>query len=190
MINWTKNELAYLDRKTRKLLTMYGALHPRPNVSRVYVPRSEGGHGLISVEDAIYTEEKNINVYVSQSQERLLTAAWRKKNIDEIETSKEYKDRKKRERIEDWRGKELHGQFKRQTEELSSESWIWIRIGKLKKETEGLIFATQDQAMRTNVVKARIEKQNVSATCRMCRNHDKTVQHILCSCSMLAQVEY
>ena len=62
----------------------------------------------------ICTEERNINVYVSQSQGRLLTAAWRRKNIDEVETSKEDKDRKKRERIEDWRGKELHGQFKKQ----------------------------------------------------------------------------
>ena len=30
----------------------------------------------------------------------------------------------------------------------------------------------------------------MSATCGMCGNHDETVQHILCSCSKLAQVEY
>ena len=96
-----KNEFAYLDRKTKKLLRMYGALHPRSNVSLLYLPRREGGLGLIIVEDAIYIEERNINVHVSQSQERLLTGAWRRKNIDEVETSKECKDRKKRERIED-----------------------------------------------------------------------------------------
>ena len=61
----------------------------------------------------------------------------------------------------------MYGQFKREKEELSSESWSWIRIGELKKETEGLVFAAQDQTIRTNLVKARIEKQNVSATCRM-----------------------
>ena len=108
-----------------------------------------------------------------------IEGSMRRKNIDEVETSKEYKDRKKGERIEDWIGKELHGQFRRETEELSSESWSWIKICKLKKETEGLIFAAQDQAITTNIMKARIEKQNVPAMCRVCGNQDKTVQHIL-----------
>ena len=35
-----------------------------------YQEEKEGGGGLISVEDAINTEERNINVYNSQSQER------------------------------------------------------------------------------------------------------------------------
>ena len=58
-MNWTKSELAELGRKTRKLLTIQGVLHPRSNVSRLYLPRREGGRGLISAEDAINTEEKN-----------------------------------------------------------------------------------------------------------------------------------
>ena len=70
-------------------------------------------HGLISVKDAIYIEESNVIVYVSQRQERLLKATWRRKNIDEVQISKEHKDRKKRERIEDWIGKEFHVQFER-----------------------------------------------------------------------------
>ena len=43
--------------------------------------------------------KKEMLMYVSQSQECLLKAAWRKKKIDEVETSKEYKDTKKPERI-------------------------------------------------------------------------------------------
>ena len=73
----------------------------------------------------------------------------------------------KRKRTEDWSEKQLHGQFKRETEDLASVSWNWIRTGELKKETEGLIFASQDQALRTNAVKARIENPNVSSKCRM-----------------------
>ena len=57
-------------------------------------------------------------------------------------------------------------------------------------ETEGLIFAAQDQALRTNAVKARIENQNISSKCRMCGSHDESVQHILCSCPKLVQTEY
>ena len=36
IIKWTMEELDYLDRKTRKLTTMHGGLHPRPNIQRVY----------------------------------------------------------------------------------------------------------------------------------------------------------
>ena len=57
----------------------------------------------------------------------------------------------------------------RETEDLSSVSWNWIKTGELKKETEGLIFAVQDQALRTNAIKAK---------CRVCGSHDETVQHI------------
>ena len=45
--------------------------------------------------------------------------------------------------------KKLHGKFVRETEEVrSKETWGWIRKGYLKKETEGLIFSTQEQALR------------------------------------------
>ena len=120
----------------------------------------------------------------------MLKAAREKKNFDEIETPKEYKEWIKRKRIEDWSGKQLHVQFKREKEDLCGVSWNRIRTGELKKETEGLIFAAQDQALRTNAIKAKIENQNVSSKCRMCGSHDETVQHILCSCPKLAQTEY
>ena len=54
----------------------------------------------------------------------------------------------KRKRTEDWSRKQLHGQFKKETENLSDVSWNWIRTGELKKETEGLIFSAQDQALK------------------------------------------
>ena len=41
-------------------------------------------------------------------------------------------------------------------------SWDWLNKGDLKKETEGLITTAQDQALRTNAIKARIEKQDLS----------------------------
>ena len=63
-------------------------------------------------------------------------------------------------------------------------------MGGLKKETEGLITAAQDQALRTNVIKAKIEHQSVSALCRMCGKSQETVEHIVCGCSKLAQKNY
>ena len=87
IIHWTKSELAELNRQ--KLLTIHGALHPRSIISGLYLPKGEGGRGLISSEDAINTEDGNINVYISKNQEHLLKAVWKRKNVDEVETPKE-----------------------------------------------------------------------------------------------------
>jgi len=51
-------------------------------------------------------------------------------------------------RTEVWSGDQLHEQFKRETEDLSGVSWNCKRTGELMKETEGLIFTMQDQALR------------------------------------------
>ena len=40
-----------------------------------------------------------------------------------------------------------------------------LKKSRLKKETEGMIMAAQDQALRTNSIKRIIDKQNVSAKC-------------------------
>ena len=37
-VNWRESELQAIDRKTRKLFTIYGALHPKSDVDRLYIP--------------------------------------------------------------------------------------------------------------------------------------------------------
>ena len=47
----------------------------------------------------------------------------------------------------------------RQTKEVRSDQyWTWLQNGNLKRETESLIVAAQNQIIRTNLVKARIDK--------------------------------
>ncbi|XP_072173963.1 uncharacterized protein [Diadema setosum] len=100
-------------------------------------------------------------------------------------------NQKRTERSAKWREKQLHGQFCRETENISSnDTWLWLKKGELKKETEGLIIAAQEQALSTNALKAKIQKRDVDATCKICRERDETVQHIVCGCSKLAQKEY
>ena len=60
----------------------------------------------------------------------------------------------------------------------------------MKKETEGLLIAAQDQALRTNVIKTRIDKSHGDNKCRMCKEADETVTHIICQCRKSAQNEY
>ena len=62
--SWRKNELKAIDRKTRKLFTIYGALHPTSDVDRLYIPRKEGGRGLISTEDCVVLPIRGLGVYV------------------------------------------------------------------------------------------------------------------------------
>ena len=42
-VSWSKSELQGVDTKTRKLFTIYGALQPKSDVDRLYIPRKEGG---------------------------------------------------------------------------------------------------------------------------------------------------
>ena len=110
-----------MDHPTRKLLTIHGTLHSRSSISCLYLPTAEGGRGLISDEGAINTEDRNINVFISQSQEHLLKSFRKRKNVDEIETPKEHKERMKGKRADGWSGEQL--QFKRETEDFSGVSW-------------------------------------------------------------------
>ena len=52
-LKWTRDELKQMDQRTRKLMTMHKALHPRDDVDRLYVSRKEGGRGLASIEDSV-----------------------------------------------------------------------------------------------------------------------------------------
>ena len=171
VINWTKAELGSIDRKTRKQMTIYGMLHPRADVQRLYLPRGQGGRGLKNVEDCVQLEQAGLADYV-QSSTRPLMDAVAKEGLplkEKTLTQKQLKEQKRLERAEGWKNKPLHGQFLCQTEEIRVDAtWDWLRKGDLKKETEGMITAVQDQALRTNAIKAKVEKQNLSPLCRMC----------------------
>ena len=95
--------------------------------------------------------------HVSSTQEKLLQVAQKYMKADEL-GPKVYNNQRREERTRDWQEKPLHGRFIRCTEEVaSSKTWEWLRRAELKKETEGLIAAAQDQSLRMNVMKARIE---------------------------------
>ncbi|CAB3979773.1 Hypothetical predicted protein [Paramuricea clavata] len=74
LIEWTKEELKEMDRKTRKILTIYKCFHPRDDVDRLYWKRVEGGRGLQSVEDVVKIEKCSLGHYLDhrQTEEELL----------------------------------------------------------------------------------------------------------------------
>ena len=70
---------------TRKQLTLYGALHPRSDVDRLYVDRKAGGRGLVNVEDLVRHEEKQLNQYMMNSRETVMQAVYERVKIKEVD---------------------------------------------------------------------------------------------------------
>ena len=63
----------------------------------------------------------------------------------------------------------MYGQFVREMPETKDEkeTWYWLRKADLKVETEAMLYAAQEQAIRTNYVKHKIDKTAQSTLCRM-----------------------
>ena len=172
------------------MLTIYGAVHPQSDVDRLYIPRKERGRVLISIEDCVELAIRGLKVYIHGSEERLIQAAKREK-VDGLEAASVLKTSEKKKRLEDSEEKVLHGHYLRQTKEVRSDQcWAWLQNGDLKRERESLIVAAQNQSIRTNLVKAKIDKSHGDSLCRVCRNVDESIDHIVSGCSKLAQKEY
>ena len=100
IIQWKASELKYLDKKSRKTVTVYGGLHPKSDVDILYVKRKEGGRGLISVERCIREEQNSLGFYVANSEENLIREVLTAETINTRETITSVEFKKQR-------GKEL-----------------------------------------------------------------------------------
>ena len=88
-------------------------------------------------------------------------------------------------------GKQLYGRFKRLINNISHDKTrTWLRKGNFKSETEYLIIVAQNNAIRTNQIKAKIDKTQQNSKCRLCGDRDETNNHIISECCKLAQKEY
>ena len=192
IVDWTKEDMENIDRKTRKLMTIHRALHPRSSVARLYLPRKSGGRGMQSIEDCINIEKRALGQYLKHNEDGWLKTAWNEKLIRVDEEPEMYKERVSSQRKEEWENKQMHGQYQRQTREVASEgSWEWLTRGELKKETEGMLMAAQEQALRTRYVQNKIDGQiEISPMCRKCNEKVETINHIISECPALAQREY
>ena len=55
---------------------------------------------------------------------------------------------------------------------------------------ESLLIAAQDNAIRTNHIKARMDKTQQNSKCKLCGDRDETINHLITECSKLAQGVY
>jgi hypothetical protein len=66
-----------------------------------------------------------------------------------------------------------------------------VREENAKKETEGMILAAQNQALRTKWMRHHIDEEfEISPTRRICGLADETISHIVPECTPLAQKDY
>ena len=183
-LKWTRDELKQTDQRTKKIMTMHKALHPRDDVDRLYVSRKEGGRGLTSIEDSVDASIQRLKDYIQKHKGGLITATRHK-------TENTMNNRMTITRKQKWEGKQLYGWFKRLINNISHDkTWTWLRKGNFKRETESLLITAQDSAIRTNHIKVRIDKTQQNSKCRLCGDRDETINHIISECSKLAQREY
>ena len=71
-----------------------------------------------------------------------------------------------------------------------AKSWKWLSKRRVKRETEFLLITAQNNAIRTNCFKVKIDKTLQNIRCRSCGDRDKTINHVISECSKLAQKEY
>jgi len=218
LLDWTKAEIAALDRLIRKALTECGAQHPRASVVRVHLPRSMGGRGVLSI---CHLEERTVirlAKYIASRQDIPLLLAV-KEHHDALPVSKSLThgaaallpdlgipnlEEASKERVKlaifqreatSLQDKPLHGRYWRRLGESDLDvalTMAWLRSPTLYPSTESRIMAVQDQAVSTRNYQAAVS-QVISAdrdVCRMCGERGETIDHIVGACPALARRQY
>ena len=153
-------------------MIIYKTLHPYDDVDRRYVSRKEGGRGLTSTEDSVDVSIQRLENYTEKYEGGLITVT--RNDTDNTNNNKMTIARKQK-----WEEKQLCGRFKRLISNISHDkTWTWLRKGNLKKETESLLIAAQNNVIRTKQIKARIDKTKQNSKCRLFGDRDETIHKI------------
>ena len=142
------------------------------------------GERFTSTEDSVDASIQRLEDYIENRGGRLITAT--RNNTDNTRTNRTTITKKQKSEE-----KQIYGRFKRLISNIWHEkTWTWSRKGNLKKETESLLIAAQNNAIRTNHIKARTDKTQQNSKCRLCGGRDETMNHTISECRKLAQKEY
>ena len=116
---------------------------------------------LGSIKDSVDTSIQRLEFYIQKRGGRLITATGN--NTNDTTTGGTTITRKQK-----WEEKQLNGRFKQLTSNISRvKTWTWQRKRNLKRETESLLIAAQNNTVRTNYVKVRIDKTQQNSSCRL-----------------------
>ncbi len=93
--------------------------------------------------------------YIEKHERGLITAI--RNNTDNTIDNRMTKTRKRK-----WEGKRLINNISH------DKTWTWLRKGNFKREKESLLMAAQNSTIRTNHIKARVDKTQQNSKCRLC----------------------
>ena len=165
---------------------MQRALRLRDDIDKLCVPRNEGRRGLTSIQDSVDASIQRLEDYIKKSAQGYWLQWSAIRQTTRVSTEQQKKKKKRK-----WEEKQLYRHSKRQTSVISREkSWTWLKKRNLSRETKSLQIATQNNTMRTNYIKARMDKTQQNSKCRLCGEKDKTINHIIYEYCKLAQNEY
>lgn len=89
-------------------------------------------------------------------------------------TVREFKEWRKKNRINKWKEIELYGQFMWQVNNIRWKvCWHWLMDRNLKQETKLVTRAAQELVLRINLIKVKIAKTEQHSNCRICRKETK-----------------
>ena len=210
-----------LDRTTRRIMRQKQAHQYGASVARIYLPRNEGGRGLINIEHMWEIETLTATAYLHSNPDQQVRLAMRyreqlvdtnpngleahalgigekyhlanllpgegdedghltlKKISSTVRASQKQKLRE--ERV----GKTIHGAFPAETNGPDCDkaaTHAWLKNGRFRAETEGLLVAAQDGVIHTAAYRHRILKERCDQTCRECGEEVETIGHILAAC--------
>ena len=146
--------------------------------------RKEGGRGLPSIEDSVDASIQHLEDYIQKRGGRLIIAS--RNNTDNTRINRMTITRKQK-----WEEKQLYGCYKRLIINISHEkTWMCLRKRNITRETESLQIAAQNNDIRTNQIKSRLDKTQLPSKCRLCSDRDETINRIISECRKLTQKEY
>lgn len=199
IIKWTQTELKDIQTQTNVLMTRHRIHHPKSAIERTTLKRKDGGRGLIDIVNMHNKSIIKLREYFHQKEnESPYYAALIK--IDKYtplelnNNNKELPILTDEEKMTRWKHKALHGRYPHEINQEHVDkqaSYNWLTHGDLYPETEGFMFAIQDQVIKTNNYKKHILKENLDTDlCRRCKKSSETIHHIIGGCQIIAHKEY
>ena len=116
----------------------------------------------------------------------------------ETEQSTNIKNNAKKEHGEKWKNKVTHGYMQKkidQDPEIETDATNQWLDQRFSAHIEGFICATQEQELNTKATRKRREKdqtkkQSMDVRCRVCKEKEESVYHLISSCPVLAPSMY
>ena len=95
----------------------------------LHLKRYKGRRGLVTVEDCVLAETKDLSEYIRTQEEAMLKEVRRENILSAEETKEEYQKKMHDDRIKVFTENSLHGKFWKSTESIADgRSWKWIKM--------------------------------------------------------------